>query len=84
MDSPNAAPQTPDDRDPLAAEVEAFLAETRMSRWEFGKRCMNDTSFCLRLLSGERSCTGRTGKKVRTFMRTERERIAGERAAEAA
>ena len=53
----------------LIADVESFLARSRMSRTEFGKKVMNDSRFVHDIISGHRKDVGmNNGDKCYAFM----------------
>lgn len=56
---------------PLLTEVDAFLAEARMSETTFGRLAVNDGKFVARIRSGGR-CWPETEEKARAFMASRR------------
>jgi 2,4-dienoyl-CoA reductase-like NADH-dependent reductase (Old Yellow Enzyme family) len=61
-----------EDRDPLVAEIEQFLAESRITATAFGRDALSDPGFVFGLRSG-RDCRLSTAERVREQMRHYRE-----------
>ena len=55
----------------LVAEIDAFIAETKMGESYFGKLATGNSEIVARLKSG-RTITGITEKKIRDFIATRR------------
>lgn len=75
--------ETRPDPDPILAEIESFLAVSRITATAFGIRALNDPTLVRELRKG-RECKRATRAKIQEFIKTETDRAVAELARSAA